>query len=106
MPDLDPESDGELNDNLWFSIQADFNTDDAQINGLCDDIDASIEQFVKPEISEPRKPFRKYPSLARSRSLATNWRLSSSLLQRHLLGNLEYSLLIFGQHSCILRMTI
>lgn len=61
VPDLDVDSEDDI-DEIWGSgIQADFNASDAQIIDLCDDIDELIDQLIKPEPSEPLKPIQQIP---------------------------------------------
>ncbi|KAJ5185259.1 hypothetical protein N7472_010099 [Penicillium cf. griseofulvum] len=55
MADFDVDSDNE-EESGGFSIKADFNTDDAQMIDLCDDVEESIEMFVKREPAEPPNP--------------------------------------------------
>jgi hypothetical protein len=63
MADFDVDSDNEYEENEGFSIKADFNTDDAQVIDLCDDVEESIEMFVKREQAEPPNP-SKTPKLS------------------------------------------
>ncbi|KAJ5964211.1 uncharacterized protein N7479_004087 [Penicillium vulpinum] len=57
MADFDSDSDNELEEGDGFGIKADFNTDDAQVIDLCDDIEESIQGFLKREPAKPSNPF-------------------------------------------------
>ncbi|KOS43159.1 hypothetical protein ACN38_g5954 [Penicillium nordicum] len=57
MTGFDSDSDNELGEGGGFSIKADFNTDDAQIIDLCDDVEEGIQSLLKREPVEPSDPF-------------------------------------------------
>lgn len=52
MADFDNDSDNEFDESGGLGIKADFNTNDAQIIDLCDDVDETIDRFVKRELAE------------------------------------------------------
>ncbi|KAJ5117485.1 hypothetical protein N7448_011117 [Penicillium atrosanguineum] len=52
----DNESDSDSNDMDGLNIKADFSMDDVQIIDLCDDVDETIERYMKREPSEPPNP--------------------------------------------------
>ncbi|KAJ5516512.1 hypothetical protein N7527_008072 [Penicillium freii] len=93
MAGFDSDSDNELGESGGFSIKADFNTDDAQIIDLCDDVEESIQSLLKREPAEPSDPFDipkftpetkasiKTESEFQSRPVSSPWKSGMQLVQ-------------------------